>query len=143
MKKLISYLSELNTLDSSWGLWVDPSNIDSYRVGQMCFDNGGMLDKYVFVGTLNNLSFGFQSIRDILKSYLFPNLSGIGSFNYKGRESKCNVEMLINAYFQEILHDDFYKFLQEEVYTLYNMWSIWEAENFVECVLPEILNREN
>lgn len=59
MKNLISYLSELNTSDNSWGLYVNPQNIDNYRIGQICFENGGLLDEYVFVDTLDNLSFGF------------------------------------------------------------------------------------
>lgn len=139
MKKLINYLAELNTADNSWGLYVDPKNIDNYRIGQICFENGGILDNYIFINTLDNLSFGFQSIREILESYLNSS-NGIGEFIYKGKKSKCNVETIINAYFEEKLDKEFHQFLKDDINSICNMWSLWEAENFVEEKLPNILN---
>lgn len=137
MKNLVDYLSELNTVDSTWGLYVDPNDINNYRIGQICFENGGLSDNYVFVDTLDNLSFGFQSVVEILKSYL--NNNRVGEFIYKGKKSKCNVEAIIEAYFKERLDKQFHRFLEEEVNSIWNMWSIWEAEAFIEGELLEIL----
>ena len=141
MKNLISYLSELNTSDNSWGLYVNPQNIDNYRIGQVCFENGGLLDKYVFVDTLDKLSFGSQSTYEILETYLSNN-NGIGEFTYKGKKSKCDVEAIFNAYLEGKLDINFYAFLEKEINYISNMWSTWSAENFVDEVLPDILNRE-
>ena len=141
MKNLISYLSELNTLDSSWGLYVNPQNIDSYRIGQVCFENGGLLDKYVFVDTLDNLSFGFQSTYEILETCLSSN-NGVGEFTYKCKKSKCDVEAISNAYLEGKLDKNFYAFLEKEISYISNLWSTWEAENFVCEVLSEILSKE-
>ena len=141
MKNLINYLSELNTSDNSWGLYVNPQNIDSYRIGQVCFENGGLLDKYVFVDTLDRLSFGFQSTYEILETCLSSN-NGVGEFTYKCKKSKCDVEAIFNAYLEGKLDKNFYAFLEKEISCISNMWSTWEAENFVDEVLPDILNRE-
>lgn len=140
MKNLISYLSELNTSDNSWGLYVNPQNTDSYRIGQVCFENGGLLDKYIFVDTLDKLSFGFQSTYEILETCLSSN-NGIGEFTYKGKKSKCDVEAISNAYLEGKLDKNFYAFLEKEINYISNMWSTWEAKNFVDEVLSEILNR--
>lgn len=148
MKNLVDYLSKLNTVDNTWGLYVNPHDINSYRIGQICFENGGLLDNYVFVDTLDNLSFGFQSVVEILKSYLNNN-NEVGEFIYsrvprdlaskKGKKSKCNVEAIIEAYFKERLDKQFHQFLEEEINIIWNMWSVWEAEAFIEGELLEIL----
>ena len=142
MKNLTIFLSELNTADNTWGLYVNPNDINSYRIGQICFENGGLSDNYVFVDTLDNLSFGFQSIVEILKVYLNNN-NGVGEFIYTGKKSKCNVDAIISAYFEERLDKQFRQFLEEDINKICNMWSVWEAEAFVEEKLPEILKGES
>ena len=140
MRNLVKYLSELNTSDSSWGLWVDLNNLDSYRIGQVCFENGGLIDGFVFVSTLDRVSFGFQSTYEILETCLSSN-NGLGEFIYKGKKSKCDVEAIFNSYLENKLDKNFYAFLEDKVNYIASIWAIWEAETFVDEVLPKILNR--
>lgn len=60
------YLSQLNTTDSQWGLYVNPRNFDDYRIGQEQFENGGLLDDKVYVGSLESMSYGYQSESEAL-----------------------------------------------------------------------------
>lgn len=62
MESLITYLSQLNASER-WGLYVDPTDY-SYRFGDMCYEDGGGYDGKICVGSLQELSFGFQSESD-------------------------------------------------------------------------------
>lgn len=143
MKPLIDFLSELNTNDNTWGLYVDPENIDNYRIGQMCFDNGGLVDDYVFIGDLSSLSFGYQSTYECLESYLdslTTKNKEKAELSYKGKKVLVNKEAIINLYFEAKLDEDFQNFLEKEINFIYEMWSLWETEIFIYEELPKILN---
>ena len=146
MKTLVQYLSELNTSDNSWGLYVDPKDINNYRIGQLCFENGGLLDDFIFIGNLYDLSFGHQSDYEALQTIFESNT------NFKDKEKSdilynqkkviVKKEGLIKAYFENRLDKSFYNYLKTQVDELTEMWSTWEAEIFIEQSLPEILENK-
>ena len=58
MTTLKDYLTDSLSYDNSWGIWAEfegkfELNSDA-RLGQLCFENGGVLDDYKFVG--NNIA---------------------------------------------------------------------------------------
>lgn len=146
MKPLVQYLSELNTSDTSWGLYLNPDNIDQYRIGQNCFDNGGLLDNYIFIDNLSNLSFGHQSEREALESILDFNTSSEdrckATLTYNEKKVVVKKDKLLELYFEDKLDKDFYQFLQNQIHDLMQIWSEWEAEFFVNDTLPEIIEEK-
>ena len=52
------------------------------------------------------------------------------------------MEAIFNAYLEGKLDKNFYAFLEKEISYISNLWSTWEAENFVCEVLSEILSKE-
>ena len=136
---LVQYLSQLNTSDTSWGLYLNPDNINQYRIGQLCFDNGGLLDDYIFIDNLSNLSFGHQSERDALESILGTSDKEKTIIIYNSRKAFIKKNKILELYFEGRLDKDFYEFLKKEVEEIMNIWSIWEAEFYVNETLPEII----
>lgn len=57
--KLKDRLMNLSSIDSQWGIWADaPFTEDSEsRVGQLQFENGGLLDDKEYVGCLDEFDF--------------------------------------------------------------------------------------
>ena len=51
---LIERLATLTNYDSSQGIWADPNTFE-YRFGQFIFENGGLLDDKVCIGSLEYL----------------------------------------------------------------------------------------
>ena len=68
-QSLAEYLACLNSSENQWGIWVNPCNLDDYRIGQFIFENGGMRDGKVCIGSLDSLSYGCQSESNALKSF--------------------------------------------------------------------------
>ena len=130
--KLLDYLAQLNTADSTWGLYVNPDNYDDYRIGQLIFENGGLLDDKVFVDTLDNVSFGYQSVSDALDIIL------TSDFKYKGKSVKLNKEAIKELYYDNKLHKEFADYLDTTVNSITDEWAYVEAANFVEY---ELTNR--
>jgi hypothetical protein len=52
--QLINVLATLISYDSSQGIWVDPISFE-YRFGQFIFENGGVLDSKICIGSLESL----------------------------------------------------------------------------------------
>ena len=136
MQALINYLSNLNTSDSQWGLWVNPENVDEYRVGQFIFENGGLDGGWICAGSLDSLSCGFQSTHDAIKQYLEDNSDEI---QYNGRMVKVNRDGIMEAYSNGTLDQQFQEFLESEAEGIKAVWAENEAEDFVYNKLPEII----
>jgi len=134
---LQKYLSNLNSADSQWGIWINPDNIDDYRIGQFCFDNGGVLDSKICVGSLDKLSFGFQSHCDAIEQYLKENQY----LYYKGKKVKVNKEAILDIYREGTFDTDFTEFLEGEAQDIMKIWAECEAEDFVNNKIPGIIEQ--
>ena len=130
-------LSNLNSADSQWGIWVNPDNIDDYRVGQFCFENGGLLDNKICIGSLDKLSFGFQSQHDAIAHYLKEN----HLLAYKGRKVKVNKEKILQAWSDGYLDEDFSEFLEDEAKSIMEIWAKCASEEFVINQIPQIIEQ--
>lgn len=130
MTTLFEYLKNLNSSETQWGVWVNPTDLDDYRIGQYCFENGGILDDFVCIGSLHKLSYGFQSHYDALKEYLKENQIDFekASITYKGKEILVSKEGILTAYGNGILDKDFEEFLDNEIEDVCNIWASLEAE---------------
>lgn len=139
---LHDYLSQLNTSDDSFGVWVSPENIDDYRVGQRSFDNGGLLDDKVYVGSLDDLSFGSQSDTDAFYSFLDikpsetqPTITWRDATGL--RKAKVNPEALHEAWLSSRLGEAMQAALSEGVAAVQETWIDEEVSNFISDILPE------
>jgi hypothetical protein len=133
---LVKYLANLNSADSQWGVWVNPENTDEYRIGQFQFENGGILDNWICIGSLDRLSFGYQSQSDAIAQYLQDENSRI---KYKDRYISVSIKGIVEAYSNGNLDDKFQAFLEEEACVIQKFWSEMEAENFVCNELPDLI----
>jgi hypothetical protein len=118
--KLAHFLSTLNNPDRTKSVYVNPENVNQFRVGDDRLENGGLLDDWVWVGCLDDLSYGYQSKTDALKS--------IGKcFEYKGKTVRTNPDAIVELYYDEALDPDFASFLTESVNEIMEQWAIDEA----------------
>lgn len=135
--KLVDYLAQLNTFDSSWGLYVNPANVDDYRIGQRIFENGGLLDDKVFADTLDNVSFADQSYSVAISCYIARCNNEI---EYKGRKVKVNTEGILNAYHLYLLDKEFEDFLMCKAEEIHAEWAREDAERYVEQLRERLSN---
>lgn len=141
---LLEYVKNLNSCEDTQGIWVNPENIDDFRIGQLQFENGGILDNFFFVGTLNNCSFGYQSIREGILTLVCGDSDSkheYGFYHYKGKQVKIHVESLIEAYFEESLDLDFYQALNSDISYILDTWADEEASLFIENLQNRLRNR--
>ena len=127
---LQEYLSNLNCPEPQWGIWVNPDNVNDYIVAPCCSENR----KYILIGSLDKLSFGFQSQHDAIKQYLEENQLLI----YKGKKVKVNKKEILQAWSDGNLDADFAKFLEQNSLNIMQVWSECEAQEFVNNKIPEI-----
>jgi hypothetical protein len=130
MKTLLQYLETLNSSETSWGLWVDPHNIDDFRVGQFIYENGGMLDdKKICIGNLESLSFGAQSdwcaFNEVVGDIMAPH--------------KYNPEGLREAFFDGRVHKTLAAQIENAIEAYNDVQAYEEASDFVNYQLPEII----
>lgn len=126
MASLQNYLKQLNSAETQWGIWVNPENFEEeYRIGQYCFENGGLNDGWVCIGNLEQLSFGFQSTYDAIKQWLENN---DGEFEYNGRTVRVDVDAIAEAYGNGNLDEDFNAFLEGEAESIKEEWAKEESE---------------
>jgi len=128
MQKLIDFLAQLNCASSELGLWVD-KNLESYRIGDIHLENGGLLDDKVFIGTLENLSFGYQSQEEAIKTYLDAKRP---TLYFKGKKVICDRDGIVAAWLSRSLDPEFSQFLESEAETIEHQQSMEEAEMFVD-----------
>lgn len=137
MNSLQDYLQQLNSAESQWGIWVNPENpTEEYRIGQYCFENGGMADSWVCVGSLENLSFGFQSTYDAIKQFIEDSDDAVV---YNGKVVKVNAKGILEAYSSGLLDEDFQEFLESEAAKIEAIWAEEESWDFVHNKMPDIL----
>jgi hypothetical protein len=134
---LQEYLSDLNAADSQWGIWVNPDNINDYRIGQFQFENGGILDEKICIGSLEKLSFGFQSQHDAIKSCLEENKF----LSYKSKKVKVNKKEILQAWSDGTLDPEFSSFLEKMSQPIMQTWAEYEAEEFIDNQLPKIIEQ--
>ncbi|NBO72997.1 hypothetical protein EBV26_21395 [bacterium] len=130
---LQEYLSNLNSADSRWGIWVNPGDVDDYTIRQFSSENG----KYIWIGSLDKLSFGFQSQHDAIKQYLEENQL----LTFKGKKVKVNQKEILQAWSDGNLDPSFSSFLEEKSQPIMKMWASYEAEEFVNTKIPEIIEQ--
>jgi hypothetical protein len=144
---LASYLQALCSADSHQGIWVNPENIDEYRIGQFVFENGGIEDDWVCIGSLDRLSFGFQSEHDAIKSLLEEgehprnHSKDIRSYTYNERKIWVSVKGILNAYSEGHLNPDFLESLAEDAESIMDEWANFQADYFVSDQLPLIIEQ--
>lgn len=134
---LQEYLSNLNSADSQLGIWVNPNNINDYRIGQFQFENGGILDGKICIGSLDQLSFGYQSQLDAIKQYLEENQL----LTFKGKKLKVNQKEILQAWSDGNLDLEFSSFLEKKSQPIMEMWASYEAEEFINNQLPKIIEQ--
>lgn len=146
MSSLQNYLQQLNLAESQQGIWVNPENpTEEYRIGQYCFENGGINDNWVCIGTLDDLSFGFQSGYSAFACWVSGGINSESmprsnqKITYKGRSITVNPLALYEAWTDGSVDEEFAAFIQKEVDSIRSEWSEMDAENFVNNKLPEIL----
>lgn len=129
---LIDYLSTMNSLETQWSIYVDPENLDRYA----CTQHGGP-DGWVCIGTPDSLSYGFVPTGETLDSFL----SGVESLDYEGRTVRFNRKGIISAYHNGTLDCDFENWLLEASEETRMAIATFNAEHFVVCELPDIIER--
>lgn len=127
MQNLIDYLKNLNSSETQWGVWVNPQNVDEYRVGQCNCENGGLLDDYEYIGSLASLSFGSQSRQEALKAMLENN----STLAYQGKTVRFDASAMYEAWTESSLAQDFAVFLEEEAVYYEEQWATEEATSLV------------
>ena len=96
-----------------------------------------MLDDYIFIDNLSNLSFGFQSEREALESILTTDKT---TLIYNKKKVVVKKDTILELYFEGKLDKDFYEFLKNQVEEIMSIWSIWDADFYVNETLPEIIS---
>lgn len=139
MHKLVQYLSELNSDDVNWGIWVNPQDTEAFRIGEFNFENGGKLDDWICIGNFDELSFASQSNIEALKIFLDDNSTenNFASIKYK-RKTIVRIDSLIDLYKNNVLDSNFCNFLEAEIEEIIRELAIRAAEFFVFFELPEI-----
>jgi len=131
---LRDYLKGLISSEDQWGLYVNPEDIDDYRIGQTMFENGGVKDGFRFVGTLDNLSCGSQSIQDAVVEYIREGY-------FAGPDLVVFKKKLIEAYNNDKqLDDDFVEFLEDKAKPIMETWAELEADFVIEQIKSELAN---
>lgn len=140
---LQEYLSQLDSAKSEWGIWVDPKNPDNYRIGQFLHENGGLLDGWVGIGSLESLSYGnyceSEVLDYILSTHKGSEKSEYTEFIFDGKVIKCHRESMKKAYFEDLLALQLAEYLRKEIEIISQVWAVEEASVFVSDLLPEIL----
>lgn len=136
---LKEYLEQLNSAETQWGIWVDPQDPkNNWRVGQFQFDNGGVMDNKVCIGSLDRLSFGFQSEGDLVREIFTEGFTFNGYTLIDGENA--DAEGILEAYYTNRLDDEFQQELEAQINDLWEEESRIQAEYFVDHELPDIIN---
>jgi hypothetical protein len=141
---LVQFLSKLNSCDRYTGIWVNPSNLDEYRVGMFELKNGGLDDDWICIGSLERLNFREQSVAELMREVLQKNgwslqKPDVGSFFHRGKPIRVSISATTEAFVNRKLDKDFYETLHEEVVKLKEEWSELDAEQFVNQEVRPII----
>lgn len=140
-QQLIKYLSELNSTETQWSIYVDPDNLDNY----ICTQWDGP-DGWVCIGTPYSLSYGFQSTYEAVKAFLEgcgADRAAKGEFQWNDRTVRFNLKGLLEAYSERTIrgNDELFDWLEEQAADIQAQWSVDEAEMFVADQLPDIISQ--
>jgi hypothetical protein len=124
---LVDYLKNLNSANSNWYLWVNPDNVDEFEVNQQCPRKG-----WFNAGSLNNISYGMQSMEEAVRNYLSQCDGVITGFSKKIR---FNLEGMMEAYKEDRLSEELRRYLEVQGTEIMMIWSEQEAEIFVDETL--------
>jgi hypothetical protein len=92
-----------------------------------------MLDAKVKVASLDNVSFGFQ-----LRSEALAFILEYADLKFKAKRINFNKQAMIEAYNEDLLDEDFKKYLDELIDEHVEISSIAEAELYVENLQDEL-----
>jgi hypothetical protein len=126
MTTLKKYLATLNSSETQWGIWVNPKDLNDYRIGQRHVENGGCDDEKVFIGNLESLSFGFQSVGEALEILLFND--GISYRGVTFTKDNCNIEGFKEAFYMKKLHPPLQEIINLLIEELHQEWAEGEAD---------------
>lgn len=127
-QQLINFLSKLNSADSHQFVYVDPENIDNFGIRKQEED-------WVSIGSLENLSFGFQSMSKAIESLIKG-----GIYTYKGKRINVNKKTLLEAWSEgNLVNEEFVAELEKDATYICELWAELAAEDFVMNVLPTLL----
>ena len=140
---LTQYLSQLNSSDNQWGIWADPDDLEDYRIGQICFENGGMKDEKKFIGTLDNFSSRRMeycgSFYDFVKHYCSINDSEKNAvIEFQGRKVKFNRQSMAESVANDSVDMRFYSALYAEYEKTCEFFSAEWAGMEVENILNQL-----
>lgn len=111
---LVQWLSTINSCESQWGLWVNSENIEEYRIGQVYFENGGVLEGWAYISNLDRLTHERRSYcgeEDGLYEHIW---GSDGLTQYKNKLVKYNPRALADAYSSGLCDEDFIEHFRTE-----------------------------
>lgn len=140
--KLQEYIRDLDSFSTTCGLWVNPQNVDDYRLGETMFKNGGLLDGKVFIGTLGNLSLPrlgqLEALRELLEYYC-PNR---GDYMYiADKKVRMNRISVAELYEDDMLDETFKACLDEYIEAWISDDLDFKAQEYLDLELPEYLQQ--
>lgn len=132
-RTLTQFLSELDSPREDWYLYIDPNDIDDWRMGYYKFHYGERIP----IGPLSRISFGRQDHHEALLAVLHHQANRpTGWLDYKGNTVVVNVAKIVELYGKGKLDYEFESTLQELVKQTMKDWSLRGAQTFVSEVLP-------
>lgn len=95
------WLAKNNSDEEQWGVWVNPRDVQDYRIGQYCFENGGILDDWAHIGSIESLAYErrLYTGEEDGYSYLIEN-NDEESILFKGKIVRFSREGLAKLYGQ-------------------------------------------
>lgn len=111
---LQEFLANNNSAETQWGVWVNPQDLEDYRIGQYVFENDGVLDEKVCIGNLDKLSHErrvYCGEEDGLSGYV-RDLDGLT--RYKNKLVKFNPEALADAISNGFCNEEFEEHFRTE-----------------------------
>jgi len=129
---LRDFLMQLNSSDSSQGVWVNPANYE-YRIGSYQFPNGGIVDGWIHIGSLAQLAYKFiPSDREVFDAVI-DGVMGSHQFNR---------ERLYEAYLYGEIAPGLFQAIETAMEAFQAEVIEVEVDFFVEQTLPELLREE-
>lgn len=127
--ELREYLLTLQSSDSQQGIWVNPQNINDYRIGQFCFDNGGVYDDFIEIGSFEQLSFPKNyGLRDAIEDFLKDSGADLG----------LDAEDTISAYDDGELEEGIEKFLEEKASEYRRIQAEFECDEYLDLLTTRL-----
>lgn len=127
---LTQYLAQLDSVESQWGIWVNPQNLEEYRIGQFLFENGGVIDNFVSIGSMESFTEEKYNYCGSFYDYVHKHHSSNILFN--GKQVRFNSKSMADAISSGLVDKDFEEALYEEYNKMCQDWSEEWASSKVE-----------